>query len=98
MKRVVLSGPQAHLRAQRWDVVILGTALPGWIAAIRLAMAHLRVLVLTERATARRPHWLRDPFFLAGAAPGGILDACLRALALPLIDRRRLVREPIAYQ
>lgn len=98
MKRVVLSGPQAHLRAQRWDVVILGTALAGWIAAIRLAMAHLRVLIVTERAAARRPHWMRDPFFLAGAAPGGALDACLRALALPLIDRRRLAEDPIAYQ
>jgi hypothetical protein len=68
------------------------------IAAIRLAMAHLRVLLVTDPAAGRRPALLREPFFLAGASSGGVLDACLRELALPLIDRRRLIPDPVAYQ
>lgn len=98
MRRLAIAGPHARLRARRWDVVVLGSALPGLVAAIRLAMAHLRVLVVTDAAAARRPKLLAEPFFLAGAQSGGILDTALRELALPLIDRRRLVPDPIAYQ
>src|SRR5678816_669281 len=61
-------------------------------------MGRLRVLLVEEESAARLPATVRDPFFLAGAASGGVLDACLRALALPLIDRRRLATEPVAYQ
>jgi hypothetical protein len=97
--RDVASGPsRTRVRARRWDVVVLGSALPGLIAAVRLAMGRLRVLIVEEEAAARLPAAVRDPFFLAGAASGGVLDACLRALALPLIDRRRLATEPVAYQ
>jgi hypothetical protein len=97
--REVASGPaRSRVRARRWDVVVLGSALPGLIAAVRLAMGRLRVLIVEEEAAARQPAVVRDPFFLAGAGSGGILDACLRALALPLIDRRRLGTDSIAYQ
>lgn len=98
MRTVSLSGPRSRTRARRWDVVVLGSALPGLIAAIRLAMGRLRVLLVEEETAARLPVAVREPFFLAGAAPGGVLDACLRALMLPLIDRRRLQPHPIAYQ
>jgi hypothetical protein len=98
MRSVSLSGPRSRTRARRWDVVVLGSALPGLIAAVRLAMGRLRVLLVEEEAAARLPAAVREPFFLAGAAQGGVLDACLRALTLPLIDRRRLQPHPIAYQ
>ena len=61
-------------------------------------MGRLRVLLVEEETAARQPATVREPFFLAGSANGGVLDACLRALALPLIDRRRLGSESIAYQ
>lgn len=98
MRDVAAGSARSRVRARRWDVVVLGSALPGLIAAVRLAMGRLRVLIVEEEAAARLPAAVRDPFFLAGAASGGVLDACLRALALPLIDRRRLATEPIAYQ
>ena len=98
MRNVALSGSRSRTRARRWDVVVLGSSLPGLIAAVRLAMGRLRVLVVEEEAAARQPATVREPFFLAGSGAGGVLDACLRALALPLIDRRRLASEPLAYQ
>ena len=98
MRNVSLAGPRSRTRARRWDVVVLGSALPGLIAAIRLAMGRLRVLIVEEEAAARLPVAVREPFLLSGAAQGGVLDACLRALTLPLIDRRRLQPHPIAYQ
>ncbi len=61
-------------------------------------MGQLRVLVVEEEAAARQPATVREPFFLAGNGAGGLLDACLRALVLPLIDRRRLASDSIAYQ
>jgi hypothetical protein len=98
LRNVATGGARSGLRARRWDVVVLGSSLPGLIAAVRLAMGRLRVLIVEEEAAARLPAAVREPFFLAGAGSGGILDACLRALAVPLIDRRRLSSEPIAYQ
>lgn len=98
MREVASGSARSRVRARRWDVVVLGSALPGLVAAVRLAMGRLRVLIVEEEAAARLPAAVRDPFFLAGAASGGVLDACLRALALPLIDRRRLQTESIAYQ
>lgn len=98
MRSVALSGSRSRTRARRWDVVVLGSSLPGLIAAVRLAMGRLRVLIVEEEAAARQPATVREPFFLAGSGSGGVLDACLRALALPLIDRRRLASESIAYQ
>ena len=97
MRSVEISGPRTRVRARRWDVVVLGSALPGLIAAVRLAMRRLRVLLVEEEAAARLPIGVREPFFVTGAS-GGVLDAVLRALALPLIDRRRLHPRPLAYQ
>ncbi len=88
----------AHHRARRWDVVVLGSALPGLVAAIRLGMARLRVLIVEEEAAACEPDLLRDPFFLTSAEPETALGACLRALGIPMIDRRGLEADPIAYQ
>ncbi len=86
------------LRARRWDLLVLGSAIPGLVAGIRVAMAGHRVLVAEEDATARRPDLLREPFSLAGVQGGGFLDHALRALGLPLIERRRLEPREIAYQ
>jgi len=88
----------AGLRARRWDAVVLGGALPGLVAAARLGMEGLRVLVVEEDTAARGFAGLREPFFLPGTAAGGVLDACLRALTVPLIDRKKLETDPIAFQ
>jgi hypothetical protein len=48
-------------RVRRWDAVILGSALPGLVAAIRLGMRGLRVLILEEDAAAARFPGLRGP-------------------------------------
>jgi hypothetical protein len=88
----------AHHRARRWDVLVLGGALPGLVAAIRLGMARLRVLVVEEDAAARAPALSREPFFLSGGGSEDVLGACLQALGIPMIDRRGFENDPIAYQ
>lgn len=98
MRRLALPVSGASVRARRWDAIVLGGALPGLVAAARIAMNQQRVLVVEEEAVARSFAPLRDPFFLAGAQAGGVLDACLRELTLPLIERRRIEPDPIAYQ
>lgn len=91
--------PQAAaLRARRWDVVLLGGALPGLAAAIRLAMGGLRVLIVEEESAAKTPDFVREPFFLPGGFGDGIVDACLRSLGIPVIDRRELVASDLSYQ
>ncbi|HVN37619.1 MAG TPA: hypothetical protein VMW19_05515 [Myxococcota bacterium] len=85
-------------RVRRFDAVVLGGALPGIVAAIRLAQRGARVLVVEEEAAARaHPGW-REPFLLWDSEPAGVLGACLRALAVPLIDQRRLVADDLALQ
>jgi len=88
----------AHHRARRWDVVVLGGALPGLVAAVRLAMAQLRVLVVEEASAARAPVLSREPFLLTGGGSETVLGACLQALGIPIIDRRGFDSDPIAYQ
>jgi hypothetical protein len=61
-------------------------------------MAGNRVLVIEEEAVRRGFPGLREPFFLAGARDGGVLEQTLRTLTLPLIDRRRITNEDVAYQ
>jgi len=85
-------------RARRWDALILGSGIPALVAAARIGKAGQRVLVVEEEARTKLPAALREPFFLAGLRDQGVLDACLRALTLPLIDRRRFAAERLAYQ
>ncbi len=88
----------AHARVRRWDAIVLGGSLPGLVTAVRLAMDGMRVLVVEEDTAVRAFRGLREPFSLVGARAGGVLDACLRELTIPLIDRRRLEPDPVAYQ
>lgn len=85
-------------RIRRWDAVILGSALPGLIAAARIGMRGGRVLVLEEKAAGARPDWLREPWWTGGVHKGSVLGACLRELRVPLIDQRRIEPDPLAFQ
>ena len=98
MRELSLDGPDGRLRARRWDVLMLGGAIPGLVAAVRLGMAGARVLVVEEDAAARIPAMLRDPFFLAGGGSESVLQRCLTALGVPLIDRRAIEESEIAFQ
>ncbi|HKA13589.1 MAG TPA: hypothetical protein VKH41_01110 [Myxococcota bacterium] len=84
-------------RVRRWDVLMLGSALPGLIAAVRLGQRGLRVLVLEERI-AEGDEFAREPFLLVDAESGGLLSGCLRAMGIALIDQRRFVPEEVALQ
>lgn len=86
------------LRSRRWDVLVLGSALPGLVAAIRLAMAGHRVLIAEEDVTARMPLLLREPFIVPGVLGSGLVNGVLRALGIPLIERRRFAPSDVAYQ
>lgn len=90
--------PSEGLRARRWDVIVLGSGLAALVAAARLGIAGQRVLVVEEGGVRGAFPGLREPFFLAGARDGGLLEACLRGLKLPLIDRRRIQAERLSYQ
>jgi len=85
-------------RARRWDAIVLGGSLPGLVASVRLAMHGARVLVLEEEAARARFNGLREPFLVTGAEAGSVLGACMQAMGLALIDRRRLEPGPLAYQ
>ena len=87
-----------QLRARRWDAIVLGSSLYGLVAAARLGAAGQRVLVVEEERAETLHPALREPFFLAGARDGGVLETCLRELHIPLIDRRRISPEPLAWQ
>ncbi|MCP5068436.1 MAG: hypothetical protein GY946_17890 [bacterium] len=86
------------LRSRRWDVLILGSALPGLVVGIRLAMAGHRVLVAEEDTTARTPLLFREPFTVPGVLGNGLVDQALRALGIPSIERRRFTPGEVAYQ
>ncbi len=88
----------SHVRSRRWDAVIVGTALPGLVAAVRLCMHGGRVLVLEEGGAADAFPGLREPFHLTGAGGSSVLGVCLQALGAALIDRRRFDADPVAYQ
>jgi hypothetical protein len=88
----------ASSRTRRWDAVIVGGSLPGLAAGVVLGMRGARILVVEEESAAAGFPGLREPFFCPGAAPDGVLGACLRELGIPLIDRKRLAPEPLAYQ
>jgi hypothetical protein len=98
MKGLPAVGRQERKRTRHWVALILGGALPGLVSAVVLGMRGARVLVLEERASARRHPSLREPFFMTGAARDSVLGACLRALGVPLIDQRRVEIDPLAFQ
>jgi hypothetical protein len=98
MRSVGLDGPDGRLRARRWDVVVLGSALPGLVAAVRLGMAGARVLVVAEEAAAKTAPLLLEPFYVAGTRAEGVLQACFTALGVPPIERRGVERDELAYQ
>ena len=86
------------IRVRRWDAVVLGGALPGLVTAVVLGMRGARVLILEEEAAVSGFAGLREPFLLTGAGNDGVLGTCLREIGIPLIDRRRIVSDPLAYQ
>ena len=90
--------PSEAPRARRWDALVLGSGLSALVAAARISAAGQRVLVVEEEARATLPAALKEPFFLGGLRDQGLLDATLRALTVPLIDRRRIANERLAYQ
>jgi len=90
--------PSDAPRLRRWDAIVLGGALPGLVAAVRLGQRGARVLVIEEAAARQAFFGLREPFALTGWHPQGVLGLCLRELAVPLIDRRRLIEAPVAVQ
>jgi hypothetical protein len=91
-----IASSETH-RVRRWDVLMLGSALPGLIAAVRLGQRGLRVLVLEERAS-ESDEFAREPFLLVDAESHGLLSGCLRAMGIALIDQRRFVAEDVALQ
>lgn len=90
--------PTEAPRARRWDALLLGSGIPALIAAARIGSTGQRVLVVEEAERTTLPPALKEPFFLGGLRDEGVLDACLRTLTVPLIDRRRLANERLAYQ
>jgi hypothetical protein len=87
-----------QFRTRRFDAVVLGGALPGLIAAIRLGMSGARVLVVEERAARDAFPGIRDPFLVTGGDSGSVLGQCLRDLGIPLIERQRIGSDPLAFQ
>src|SRR3972149_5623246 len=63
MRRLDLSRRDAGTRARRGDAIVLGGALPGLVAAIRLGQRGHRVLVVEEGAAAGLPAHPRYHFF-----------------------------------
>ncbi|MDJ0787166.1 MAG: FAD-binding protein [Myxococcota bacterium] len=93
-----MAGLPASHRARRWDVLVLGGALPGLVAAIRLAREGARVLVAEEEGATRGLSILREPFLLPGPSSAGVLDACLEALGVGLRERRAFETRPLSHQ
>ena len=86
------------IRVRRWDAVVLGGALPGLVMAVVLGMRRARVLILEEEAAVSGFAGLREPFLYTGVGNEGVLGSCLRDIGIPLIDRRRIVTQTLAYQ
>ncbi len=98
MKRLPEAQTTPTSRIRRWDAVVLGSSLPGLVAAVRLGMHGGRVLVLEEKTAGARPDCLREPWWTSGVEKGSVFGACLRELRVPLIDQRRIEPDPLAFQ
>lgn len=88
----------ARHRARRWDAIVLGSGVASLVAAVRLGMHELRVLIVEEQTAAELPVCLREPPLFVGTGEGGLLEIVMRELRIPLIDRRRFASGPLAYQ
>jgi len=98
MSEIPVLDPREAPRARRWDALILGSGIRAQVAAARIAAGGLRVLIVEEASSTTLPPSMREPFFLGGLRDKGVLDALLRKLSVPLIDRGRIVNERLAYQ
>jgi len=87
-----------QFRSRRYDAVILGGALPGLVAAVRLAMGGARVCIVEETAARDAFEGQRDPFLVTGGDAGSVLGRCLRELGIPMIERQRIGTDPVAFQ
>jgi len=85
--------PSESHRVRRWDAVILGGALPGLVAAIRIAKAGCRVLLVEEDAGEEVFAGLREPFHLTSPGADHVLGGLLRELGVSLIDQRRVIQQ-----
>lgn len=85
-------------RARRWDAVVLGSGAMALMTAVRLGAAGHRVLVVEEAARRDAFQGVREPFLLAGTRDRGVVDAAMRAVSFPLIDRRRIAAGETAFQ
>ncbi len=92
-----IAASESH-RVRRWDAVVLGTALPGLVAAASIARSGRRVLLIEEAGAGDVFGGLREPFHLCGTGPDHVLGGMLRELAIPLIDQRLLVPQPEGLQ
>jgi len=91
-------GVDTRRRARRWDAIVLGSGVASMVAAARLGMRELRVLVVQEPAAATLPDCMREPPLFVSASAGDPFDTVLRELRIALIDRRRFSPGPLAYQ
>ncbi len=82
----------------RCDVLVLGSSLGALASGTALARTGMRVVLVEEEVHAKRPSLLREPFLLAGLEPGGPVDGLLRELAIPLLERRELIFDPLVAQ
>jgi hypothetical protein len=92
-----IASSESH-RVRRWDAVVMGTALPGLVAAACIARAGRRVLLIEEACEGAVFKGLREPFHLGGTGPDHVLGGMLRELAIPLIDQRLLVPQSEGLQ
>jgi hypothetical protein len=98
MSEIPVLDPSEAPRARRWDALVLGSGLAAMVAAARIGARGARVLVVEETRRTTLPPALREPFFLGGLRDEGVVDAALRTLTVPLIDRRRIAAERLAFQ
>jgi hypothetical protein len=82
----------------RSDVLVLGSTLGSLVAGSYLARSGLRVVLFEEEVHAKRPPVMREPFLLSGLEPKAPISDVLRELGIPLIERRQLVPDALAYQ